>query len=67
MFHFGEHDASITPEAVQAHRRALPGMEVFSYPADHAFNRDVDARHFHAASAALARKRTLAFLESALR
>ena len=67
MFHFGEHDASITPEAVLAHRRALPGMEVFTYPADHAFNRDVSPKVFHAASAALARQRSLAFLAGQLR
>ena len=36
-------------------------MEVFTYPAGHAFNREVDADAFHAASAALARQRSLAF------
>ena len=61
MFHFGEHDASIPPAAVDAHRRALPAMPVFAYPAGHAFNREVDADAFHAASAALARQRSLAF------
>ena len=54
--------------AIQAHRDAHPEAELQVYPgAGHAFNRDVDPRLFHAASAALARKRTLAFLESALR
>ena len=68
LFHFGADDASTPPEYVQAHRDAHPQAGLHVYPgAGHAFNRDVDPRHFHAASAALARKRTLAFLESALR
>lgn len=67
MFHFGDHDASIPPEAVQAHRLALPGMEVFTYPAGHAFNRDVDPTDFHAPSAALALERSLAFFSTHLR
>lgn len=68
LFHFGGRDASTPPEYIQAHRDAWPEATIHVYPeADHAFNRDVDPRHFHPASAALARKRTLAFLESALR
>lgn len=68
LFHFGGRDASTPPEYIQAHRDAWPEAAIHVYPeADHAFNRDVDPRHFHPASAALARKRTLAFLESALR
>ncbi|KAF1687665.1 carboxymethylenebutenolidase [Pseudoxanthomonas broegbernensis] len=67
MFHFGERDASIAPEAVAAHRRALPAMPVFTYPADHAFNRDVDPKAYHAPSAALARERSLAFFAEHLR
>lgn len=63
MFHFGGRDASIPPEDVTRHRELQPQAEVFVYPAaGHAFNRDVDPRHFHAASAALARQRTLAWL-----
>ena len=61
MFHFGQDDPLIPDAAVQAHRQALPRMEVFTYPAGHAFNREVDADAFHAASAALARQRSLAF------
>jgi carboxymethylenebutenolidase len=68
LFHFGQDDESTPPDYVQAHRDAWPAAEVHVYPgAGHAFNRDVDPRHFHAASAALARRRTLAFFESALR
>ncbi|MFT4196511.1 MAG: dienelactone hydrolase family protein [Pseudoxanthomonas sp.] len=61
-FHFGERDSSIPPEAIQAHREKLPTMDVFVYPADHAFNRDVDPSHYDAASAALALRRSLDFL-----
>ncbi|MFT4246492.1 MAG: dienelactone hydrolase family protein [Pseudomonas sp.] len=60
MFHFGERDKSIPPEAVQAHREKLPQMEVFTYPADHAFNRSVGHNH-EPESARLARERTLRF------
>ncbi|HEY8587034.1 MAG TPA: dienelactone hydrolase family protein [Rhodanobacter sp.] len=60
MFHFGEKDASIPPDAVAKHRKALPQMETFSYPADHAFNRD-GGPAYHQASAELALERTLAF------
>jgi carboxymethylenebutenolidase len=62
MFHFGEKDHSITPEMVAKHREALPQMEVFTYPADHAFNRDGSAP-YHEASAKLALQRTLAFFD----
>ncbi len=62
MFHFGEKDTSIPPEAVAKHREALPQMETFTYPADHAFNRDGSAP-YDEASAKLAMQRTLAFFE----
>jgi len=65
MFHFGEKDKSITSEMVAAHREALPQMETFTYPADHAFNRDVGAQ-YDEASARLAMQRTLAFFEKHL-
>ena len=61
QFHFGEADASIPPEAVQRHREALPQMEIHTYPAGHAFNRDVDSAHYDAPSAQLALQRTLDF------
>ena len=57
----------VAPEAVAAHRCALPAMPVFAYQAGHAFNRDVDPAAFHAPSAALARQRSLAFLAEHLR
>lgn len=67
MFHFGEQDASIPPQAVEAHRRALPGMPVFTYPAGHAFNRDASPEIYDKGSATLARQRSLAFLAEQLR
>jgi carboxymethylenebutenolidase len=65
MFHFGEKDGSIPPEAVQKHREMLPQMEVFTYPAGHAFNRDVGPQ-YDEASARLAYQRTLAFFDKHL-
>ena len=61
QFHFGERDTSIPAEAVQRHRDAYPEMEIYTYPAEHAFNRDVDGKHYDAPSAKLALERTLAF------
>jgi carboxymethylenebutenolidase len=66
QFHFGERDASIPPEAVQRHREAYPEMEIYTYPAEHAFNRDIDGKHYDAPSAQLARERTLAFFARTL-
>jgi carboxymethylenebutenolidase len=45
---------------VQAHRDALPQMEIFTYPAGHGFNCDLRA-DYDPASARLARERTLDF------
>ncbi len=61
MFHFGEQDPSIPPEAVEQHRLKLPGMPVHTYPAGHAFDREVDPKAYDKPSARLARERTLAF------
>jgi carboxymethylenebutenolidase len=63
QFHFGERDTSIPPQAVQRHRDAYPEMETYTYPAEHAFNREVDPAHYDAGSATLAHERTLAFFE----
>ena len=65
IFHFGERDASIPPEMVALHREHLPQMPLHTYPADHGFNCDVRA-DYDAASAALARQRTLAFFSEHL-
>jgi carboxymethylenebutenolidase len=71
MFHFGERDKSIPPEAIARHRAELHfaddvppaqrDLEIYTYPADHAFNRDATSTSYDAASAKLALDRTLAF------
>lgn len=67
LFHFGADDASTPPADVDAHRAAHPDAEVCVYAgAGHAFNRDVDPRHYHAESARQALRRTLAFFEAHL-
>jgi carboxymethylenebutenolidase len=67
LFHFGGDDPTTPPADVQAHRAAHPAAELHVYPgAGHAFNRDVDPAHFHPDSAALAQRRTMAFLEATL-
>ena len=67
MFHFGSLDASIPPEAVEAHRQKQPQAQVFTYAnAGHAFNRDPEPP-FQADAAALAWRRTLDFLTEHLR
>jgi carboxymethylenebutenolidase len=60
MFHFGEQDPSIPPETVAKHRELLPQMELYTYPASHAFNRDIGPQ-YHEPSAKLAWQRTLDF------
>lgn len=67
LFHFGGDDPTTPPADIESHRRAHPGAELHVYPgAGHAFNRDVDPAHFHADGAALAQRRTMAFLEATL-
>ena len=67
LFHFGALDDSIPPADIQAHRDAHPqaGVNVYA-AAGHAFDRDVDPRHFHAESAQQALRRTLEFFEAHL-
>lgn len=65
MFHFGKQDKSIPPETVQAHREKLPEMELFTYPADHAFNRNAGPS-YAPECARLARERTLRFFAEQL-
>jgi carboxymethylenebutenolidase len=59
MLHFGERDAHITAEAVARIRAAVPNVPIHTYPAGHGFNCD-ERKDYDAASAALARERTLA-------
>jgi carboxymethylenebutenolidase len=60
LLHFGEKDAGIPLAGVHEVAATHPEVEVHTYPADHAFNRD-DGANYDAASAALALTRTLAF------
>jgi carboxymethylenebutenolidase len=65
MYHFGERDKTIPPEAIEKIRAAHPQGEYFIYAADHGFNCDHRAS-FDAAAARLARERTLAFFSQQL-
>jgi len=60
QMHFGETDQSIPMSAVDKIRAAVPSdVEIFTYPAGHAFNRDGGAS-WEPRSARLARERSLA-------
>jgi carboxymethylenebutenolidase len=61
MAHFGERDQHIPVDGVRKFAAAHPEAQVFIYPADHGFNCD-QRGSYDAASAKLARERTLAFL-----
>ena len=65
IMHFGELDPHIPMSDVEKIKAAQPGVPVHVYPADHGFNCDHRAS-FHAASADLARRRTLDFLAEQL-
>jgi carboxymethylenebutenolidase len=60
QMHFGEKDQSIPLSDVEKVRANTPSrlVEIFTYPAGHAFNRDV-GQSFDPQSAKLARERTL--------
>jgi carboxymethylenebutenolidase len=61
LYHFGEKDPYIPPADIEKIRAADPNGVFHLYPADHGFNCDERAS-YDAASAQLARQRTLAFL-----
>jgi carboxymethylenebutenolidase len=65
LYHFGEQDPYIPAADIEKIRAADPGGEFHLYPADHGFNCDERAS-YDAASARLARERTLAFLTAQL-
>ena len=65
IMHFGERDPYIPAADVEQIKAAQPQLPVHLYPADHGFNCDHRASH-HAQSAALARRRSLAFFAQAL-
>lgn len=67
MYHFGDQDKSIPPESIEKIRAAHPEGVFHVYPgADHGFNCD-DRPMFDAATAELARERSLEFLRTHLR
>ncbi len=66
IFHFGERDIHIPLSDVEKVKAANPAADVYVYPADHGFNRDVGAA-YDRPSAELARTRSLAFLEKTLK
>jgi carboxymethylenebutenolidase len=63
QLHFGEQDHAIPLEGVARLKAAHPELPVYLYPAGHGFNCDQRAS-YHAASARVARERTLAFLRA---
>lgn len=65
LYHFGERDPYIPLADVEKIRAADPHGEFHLYPADHGFNCD-ERGSYDAASARLARERTLAFLVAQL-
>ena len=65
MYHFGEKDPYIPPPDIEKIRAADPNGVFHVYPADHGFNCD-ERGSYDAASAQLARERTLAFLAAQL-
>jgi len=66
MLHFGEQDPMIPPEAVAAHREALPDAKIHLWPAGHGFNCE-QRQDYNATVATQALQRTLAFFETTLK
>jgi len=66
LFHFGDSDSSIPAKDVARHREKFPDAGIHVYPAGHAFNRDIDPKHYDADSARLAHRRTLEFFAQSL-
>jgi len=65
LYHFGEKDPYVPPADIEKIRAADPTGTIHLYPADHGFNCDERAS-YDAASARLARERTLGFLVAQL-
>jgi carboxymethylenebutenolidase len=66
LLHFGSKDDHIPEEQVDKVAKAHPEVQIFWYDAGHAFNRDLDPASYDAASAKLARERSLEFLKKNL-
>jgi carboxymethylenebutenolidase len=60
LAHFAKQDRHILLDTVEAFKKAHPEVEVHIYDSDHGFNCD-QRGSYHAASAKLAKERTLAF------
>jgi carboxymethylenebutenolidase len=65
MLHFGELDQHIPQGDVDAIAKTHREVQIYRYPAGHAFNRDGSAG-YSASCAIRARERTLAFLHEHL-
>jgi carboxymethylenebutenolidase len=65
QFHFGKLDAHIPMSEIDEIRRHHPGLPIFLYEAGHGFNCD-QRESYEPVSAALARERTLQFLQKNL-
>jgi carboxymethylenebutenolidase len=65
LFHYGEKDGMIPPEAVASVRAALPAAKIHMYDADHGFN-CWDRGRFDARAARIALARSLSFLATHL-
>jgi carboxymethylenebutenolidase len=66
MLHFGEEDQHIPASDVDKIAETHPEVQIYRYPAGHAFNREGSAG-YSASCATRARERTLAFLREHLR
>jgi carboxymethylenebutenolidase len=65
MFHFGQHDKHIGPDQIEAVSSGHPEVAIYTYDADHAFNRDVSPA-YNPDAASLAKARTIDFLKAKL-
>ena len=65
LAHFAEEDTWIPMDSVHTFQKAHPEVQVFTYAAHHGFNCD-QRGSWHAASAQLARERSLAFFKQHL-
>jgi carboxymethylenebutenolidase len=65
LFHFGEHDPSITARDIELHQQQQEHAEIHVYPAGHGFNCD-QRPDFERHSATLALERTLGFFRRTL-
>jgi carboxymethylenebutenolidase len=65
MLHFGDLDDHIPQSDIELIEKEHPRVQVYHYPAGHAFNRD-GGPTYDASSAIRARERTLAFLHEEL-